>query len=330
MISVSNLYKSYGSVQALRGVNFQIDAGEIIGLLGPNGAGKTTIIKTLTGYLQPDEGEVLINGRSAIEDRLAVQTDIGYLPENAPLYTDLTVQSYLKMVAGIRQIPETEWTARISEAVYATGIAPYIARPINQLSKGYRQRVGLAQAILHKPRLLILDEPTVGLDPTQIVEIRSLIKRLAQNSTILFSTHILSEVEALCDRVIMVMQGEVKLDTRLSELANTNNAVLMLDHTLPTDEPDPVRTVLLADEAIETVQAMPNNGQTRYVIGGTVGADLTPKLYQLATAQGWAVRELRRDVQTLESVFNRIALGETALPTPIESETIPDELEELI
>jgi ABC-2 type transport system ATP-binding protein len=229
MIEVKDLTKCYGSVEALRGVSFHIAAGEIVGLLGPNGAGKTTIIKILTGYLQPDQGSVLIGDLDVLTHTQEVQAGIGYLPENAPLYPELSVQSYLKMMAELRQIPQEEQITSISEAVYAVSIQDYLTRPISELSKGYRQRLGLAQAILHKPRLLILDEPTVGLDPTQIVEIRKLIKRLARRSTVLFSTHILPEVEALCDRAIILMNGEVQADARLSELASSTSVILVLN-----------------------------------------------------------------------------------------------------
>ena len=228
MIEVSGLCKSYGRVLALQDVGFEIEQGEIVGLLGPNGAGKTTIIKILTGYLEPDAGTARIAGMDAASHRLETQALIGYLPENAPLYKELSTQAYLKMIAELRLIPEEEQRARISEAARATQIEDQMTRPIGHLSKGYRQRVGLAQAILSRPKLLILDEPTVGLDPTQIVEIRGLIQRLSASSTVLFSTHILSEVEALCDRVIILMNGEVRADARISELAQTSDAALTL------------------------------------------------------------------------------------------------------
>ncbi len=302
MIEVTELNKSYGSVQALKDVSFNIADGEIIGLLGPNGAGKTTIIKTLTGYLQPDSGQVMVDGLNVLTHTQEVQERIGYLPENAPLYPELSVQAYLKMMAGLRQVPEDEMQARVSEAVLAAGLADHLTRPIGQLSKGYRQRVGLAQAILHRPRLLILDEPTVGLDPTQIVEIRNLILRLAQHSTILFSTHILSEVEALCNRVIILMRGEIKVDAQLADLAGTNRSILVLDE----ETADTVQT-LAALTGVEQVEQLPaENGHVAYRIQGTEGADLPPVIYRAATKHGWPLRELRRDVQTLETVFSQL------------------------
>lgn len=305
MIDVTHLHKSYGQVHALRDVTFQIAPGEIIGLLGPNGAGKTTIIKILTGCLQPDEGDVIVDGIDVLEQPHAVQSRIGYLPESAPLYPELSVQDYLLMIAELRQIPPEDVLPHVSEAVYATGLQDYLTRPIGHLSKGFRQRVGLAQAILHKPRLLILDEPTVGLDPTQIVEIRGLIRRLAQRSTVLFSTHILPEVEALCDRVLMLFHGEMKLDSRLSELAQTNDALLTLDGRSPH-----VESALTNLDGVTEVTALAStDGRAAYRISGQPNADLCPAVYQLAARQGWPVREIRPDSQTLESVFNVLAMS---------------------
>lgn len=303
MIHVENLTKSYGDVEALRGVSFDIQAGEIVGLLGPNGAGKTTMIKTLTGYIQPGGGTVEIDGLDVLTHTRTIQASIGYLPENAPLYPELSVQAYLKMMADLRQIPAEEQIAAISEAVYATGLVDYLTRPIAQLSKGYRQRVGLAQAILHKPKLLILDEPTVGLDPTQIVEIRNLIRRLSKHSTILFSTHILPEVEALCDRVIILMNGEIRADARLADMATTTDAILVLQEDV-ADLSQQVQG-LNGVKALEATRSL--DGYPAYRITGHTEADICPILYDLARQQNWPLRELRRDVQTLETVFNELA-----------------------
>lgn len=305
MIEVRELTKAYGHLQALNGVSFNVADGEIVGLLGPNGAGKTTIIKILTGYLQPDEGSVEVDGIDVLTQTQAAQARIGYLPENAPIYPELSVQAYLKLMADLRQIPAAEQQARLSEAIHATGLAERLTQPIGQLSKGFRQRVGLAQAILHRPRLLILDEPTVGLDPTQIVEIRSLIRRLSEHSTILFSTHILTEVEALCDRAIILMNGAIRADARLSELASSTDAILVLDKKV-----DAAVGALKGLAGVQQVDPQPvANGHMSYRVIGKDNVDLCPAIYKLATEQHWPLRELRSDRQTLESVFSKLATG---------------------
>ncbi len=301
MIDITDVSKSYGPIQALKDVSFHVDAGEVIGLLGPNGAGKTTMMKILTGYLQPDSGQVIVDGLDVLTDTLEVQKRIGYLPENAPLYPELSVQSYLKMIADLRQIPEEDQPALLSEAVRATDLADHLTRPIGQLSKGYRQRVGLAQAILHQPKLLILDEPTIGLDPTQIVEVRRLIRRLASNSTVFLSTHILSEVEATCDRVIILLNGEVKADARLTELSATTDVVLVLGE----DVPNVIRD-LKALPGVKSVEVTNTPDGRQYRIRGADSGDIRPAIYELAREKNWPLRELRRDVRTLETVFNEL------------------------
>jgi ABC-2 type transport system ATP-binding protein len=306
MIEVKNISKSYDGIEALRNASYKIAKGEIVGLLGPNGAGKTTMIKILTGYLQPDEGDAAIDGIDVLEKPQEVQARIGYLPESAPLYPELSVQSYLEMMADLRQIPETEKADRMREAIEAAGLQEYIVRPIGQLSKGLRQRVGLAQAILHRPPILILDEPTIGLDPTQMVEVRSLIRHLAKESTILFSTHILSEVEALCDRVIILINGEIRADARLSELAATSNVVLVLEKRVKG-----VQESLRGLADVRDLEVTRNqDGYTQYYIqsqSGKKGADLCPAIFELARQEDWPLRELRPDRQTLETVFNELA-----------------------
>ena len=302
MITVTDLSKSYGSIQALQGVSFHVDAGEIIGLLGPNGAGKTTMMKILTGYLQPSGGTAQVDGLDVLTQALEVQQRIGYLPENAPLYPELTVQEYLKMVADLRQIPEAEQPARLSEAIRATGLEDHLTRPIGQLSKGFRQRVGLAQAIMHKPKVLILDEATIGLDPTQIVEVRNLIRSLAGNSTVLLSTHILSEVEAICDRVIILLNGEVRADARLADLEATTDVILVLEEGALDASAD-----LQALEGVRSVERTPAPDGLIYRVQTTDSADLRPAIYALARQEGWPLKELRRDLRTLETVFSELA-----------------------
>jgi ABC-2 type transport system ATP-binding protein len=303
MIEVAELTKAFGPIEALAGITFNVAAGEIVGLLGPNGAGKSTTIRILTGYLQPDNGEVKVDGLDVLTHPRQVQARLGYLPENAPLYPELSVQAYLRLIADLRQIPREEQPARLSEAIYATGLTEHLTRPIGQLSKGFRQRVGLAQAILHQPKLLILDEPTIGLDPTQIVEIRHLIKRLARRSTILFSSHILSEVEAVCDRVIILMNGQVKADARLADLAATASAILVLQ-----EETNGLIGSLRGLTGVREIEPLRTvDGYPGYRVTGHEQTDLCPAIYTLARQENWPVRELRRDVRTLETVFNELA-----------------------
>jgi gliding motility-associated transport system ATP-binding protein len=319
MIKAVQLSKSYGPIEALRDVSFEIAAGEIVGLLGPNGAGKTTVLKILTGYLQPDEGSVEVDGLDVLSCPGDVQARIGYLAENAPLYPDLSVQSYLKLMADLRRIPRDQQTQCISEAVYATGLVDQLARPIGELSKGFRQRVGLAQAILHRPKLLILDEPTVGLDPTQIVEIRHLIRRLADRpadgdglrSTVLFSTHILSEVEALCDRAIILINGQVKTDARLADLEVTADAILVLGIKADAESRalcGRIERSLRTMNGVRGIEPIRTpDGYPAYRVLGMDDVDLCPAIYDLARSGDWPLRELRRDARTLETVFNQLA-----------------------
>jgi ABC-2 type transport system ATP-binding protein len=299
MIDVKDLTKSYGPVEALRGVSFHVGAGEIIGLLGPNGAGKTTMMKILTGYLQSSSGTAQVDGLDVLTDSLEVQKRIGYLPENAPLYPELSVQNYLKMIADLRQIAADEQPRRLSAAIRATNLEDHLTRPIGHLSKGYRQRVGLAQAILHQPKLLIMDEPTIGLDPTQIVEVRNLIRSLARESTVLLSTHILSEVEAICDRVIILLNGEIKADAHLADLEASTDVILVLQDGAPNASAD-----LRALKGVRAVKAMTTTDGPAYHVQAGDKRDLRPAIYNLAREKQWPLKELRRDVRNLETVFN--------------------------
>lgn len=310
MITVENVAKSYGQVEALRGISFEVGKGEIVGLLGPNGAGKTTAMKILTGYLQPTSGRALVGGTDVVDDPLTVQGQVGYLPENAPLYLDLSVQDYLSLMADFRGIPLDRRQACLSEAVHDTGLAEHLTRPIGVLSKGYRQRVCLAQAILHRPPVLILDEPTNGLDPTQIVEIRGLIHRLADDATVMISTHILPEVEATCHRAIIIMGGQIRADARLSELRSTASAVASIEAN-----GDDVKTSLMTLPGVERVEREPGRteapgkerGYCSWRVMGSKDADLPPLIYDTAKGRGWRLRELRPEVRTLESVFRELA-----------------------
>ncbi len=305
MIEIRQLSKSYDEITALNEVSFDIGKGEIVGLLGPNGAGKTTLIKIMTGYLHPDGGSAQINGRNVMEETLTVQQGIGYLPENAPVYPELTVQAYLSLMAELHKISPADQGRSILDAVKATGLADRLTQRIGTLSKGYRQRVGIAQAIMHKPALLIFDEPTVGLDPTQIVEIRSLIRTLAQNSTILFSTHILAEVEALCDRVLILLNGELRADSVMEELRDTNGVILVLKSDVPRLKP-----ILAQIPTVQTVTRQTTEGTgLRYRIEGERPDELSSVIYQTSREHGWPVREIYNEVTTLESRFNALAMA---------------------
>jgi len=303
MITVDKLSKSYGPIQALRGISFEVGRGEIIGLLGPNGAGKTTTMKILTGYLQPTEGTARVAGIDVVADPIGARANIGYLPENAPLYLDMAVQEYLQMMADLRQIPEAQRLRLISEAVYATGLEQHLVRPIGDLSKGYRQRVGLAQAIMHKPKVLILDEPTNGLDPTQIIEIRDLIRRIAETATVVVSTHILSEVEATAHRAIIIMNGHIKADAKLEDLRSTTTARVSVEKGASD-----VQAALAAIPGVSGVAADgPAHGWSGWRVTSSKDLELCPLIYDVARARGWRLGELRQERRTLESVFRELA-----------------------
>lgn len=303
LIEVRDLTKNYGSVRALRGVSFSIEKGEIIGLLGPNGAGKTTTMKILTGYLQPTEGSANVAGHDVVEDPIAVQSALGYLPENAPLYPDMAVQEYLLMMAELRGLDGSNLRSLFSEAVYATGLEKHLTQSIGNLSKGYRQRVCLAQAILHKPAVLILDEPTNGLDPTQILEIRALIQRLAESATVIMSTHILSEVEATCHRAIIMMDGQIRADNRLDELTASSSAVVGINA-----EATGVESALAQIAGISTVQAEGTRGGFQHFrVTGDKNLAICPLIFDIAKDKAWRLSELRPETRTLESVFRELA-----------------------
>jgi len=307
-ISVKGLAKAYGAIQALAGVGLSVAPGEVIGLLGPNGAGKTTLMKILTGYLEPDAGDVQIHGIDMLADPIAAQRKIGYLPENAPLYGEMLVQEYVEMMAALRGVPVERRRARTIEVIRATGLADRVVQPIRTLSKGLRQRVGLAQAIVHEPEVLILDEPTTGLDPAQIVEIRELIKRLAAKATVVLSTHILSEVEATCERVVIIMNGRLCADDKLADLRSSNAAMIAVDA-----KPDDVKAVLgKVDGVIAVEPAGVTGALQRWRVTSKAKDDVCVALFDAVRATTWKVGELRPDPKTLERVFRDLAAREGA------------------
>ncbi len=303
IIEVEGLSKNYGPVKALNGISFSVNKGEIIGLLGPNGAGKTTTMKILSGYLQPTEGQATVAGHNVVQDPISVQKALGYLPESAPTYADMLVQEYLQMIAELRGISNAQQRSLLSQAIYGTGLENHLTKPIGDLSKGYKQRVGIAQAILHQPEVLILDEPTNGLDPTQIVEIRALIKRLAENSTVIVSTHILSEVEATCHRAIIIMEGQIRADAKLSDLTSSDDAIVAIN-----SDASNVLDQLKALKGVQTAQEESQaDGFTKYRLSADRDSNLCPIIFDTAKAQGWRLAELRQESKTLESVFRDLA-----------------------
>ena len=316
-IAVRDLTKRYGSEKAVDNISFDVRTGEILGFLGPNGAGKTTTMKIITCYLPPTTGSVLVDGLNIAERSLEVRRKIGYLPEHNPLYLDMNVIEYLTYAGDLHGLDAATLRARMREMVELCGIGEVRHKDIGELSKGYRQRVGLAQAMIHDPQVLILDEPTSGLDPNQIVEIRSLIRQLGRQKTVIFSTHILSEVQATCDRVVIINEGRIVADGTPGQLQTqfrgAETIVLELRTTTanPMTELHPKLASLLN---VEAVTYAPGDGDThRFVLQTAKGSDLRESVFRLAVQEGWVVLELSRRVTSLEEVFHRLTRAEEAV-----------------
>jgi len=303
MIEVRDLHMHYGETHALRGVGFSIAGGQVVGLLGPNGAGKTTTMKILVGYLVPTSGTARVDGHEVTENPLEVQRRIGYLPENAPLYHDMLVQEYLAFMADVRGLDGPTRRRRLETVVGECAIGEVLTRPIGHLSKGYRQRVGLAAALLHDPPILILDEPTGGLDPNQIVEVRELIRRMGRTKTVILSTHILPEVEATCDRAVILLDGRVRADGLLGELTRSRVHVV----TLKCDDAGRARAVLERVPPVTRVEARASSdGFTTFRLHLSEEREIGEALAEVARREGYALRELRRDDRSLEQVFREL------------------------
>jgi ABC-2 type transport system ATP-binding protein len=304
MIEVRDLAKYYGSVKAVDGVTFRADSGEIVGLLGPNGAGKTTIMKILTCYHFPSGGKALVSGIDVEEDPIEVKKRIGYLPESAPLYQDLTPEEYLDFMADARGLSGDRKKERIAYAVAECGLAEVFTRPIEQLSKGYRQRVGLAQAILHDPEILILDEPTTGLDPNQILEIRSLIKRLGKEKLVILSTHILQEVEAICGRVLILNQGRIAAQGTAEDIAGSIKGDAVFDVLVKGRDSVGASDLVIPGFALRTSEAA-GAKTVRLEITGPREAD-GEAVFDWAVGRGLKLLELTKRKKTLEDIFVKL------------------------
>lgn len=301
MIKIDNLHRAYGDFVAVDNVSFSIEKGEIVGLLGHNGAGKTTIMKMISGYLEPDSGRIEIDGLDIAAQRNNVQQQIGYLPEALPVYPEMIVADYLDYAAELKGLTGDAARMEIRHAIKATDISAKLLAPISTLSRGYKQRVGVAQAILGKPRVLILDEPTNGLDPTQTQQMRELIREIAQDATVILSTHIMQEVDALCDRALIMRAGQLALDASLSELRNSNRLIVRSNITL-----EDATALILQQTGVEDVR---QESENHFSIAISNEGNIQETTHLIASAlisNGHAVYELKHVQRDLESVFREV------------------------
>lgn len=311
MISVEGVSKRYGHVTAVDQLSFSVARGEVVGFLGPNGAGKTTTMRMITGTLQPDEGSVRLDGTSVSDHPMAAKRRIGYLPESNPLYDELIVAEYLDYVAELRGLSPEETRSGVSLAVEETDISDVFYRPIGECSKGYRQRIGMAAAILHRPEVLILDEPTEGLDPNQRVEIRKLVSSLGRERTVLLSTHVMQEVEATCSRLVILSRGKLAADGSVQDLLTSRTGaaryVVEADGQGVVDE-------LASLPGVSGHTAEQAHGRTRVHLDASGDVELRPQIFAMARDRGWTLWELHRERASLEQVFRDLT-AEARVPT---------------
>ena len=293
-ITVENVSKVYGEQKALDTISFTIGSGEIVGFLGPNGAGKSTMMKILTTYISQTDGVVGVNGHNVATEPMLVKQSVGYLPEHNPLYLDMYVKEYIQFSGQIHKVAKT----RVNEVISQVGLTPEAHKKISELSKGYRQRVGLAVALLHDPEVLILDEPTTGLDPNQLVEIRSLIKEIGKTKTVLFSTHIMQEVEAVCDRVIIINKGIIVIDQKLNELKNNEAQLIEVEFDLRVEEQ-------LINQIPKLIKAI-NLHDTVWQLTFNSSKDMRPAIFDFAHDNGLKLLQSQQKNQDLESLFRSL------------------------
>ncbi len=296
-IKVENVSKYYGDQAALKEVSFEVNKGEVVGFLGPNGAGKSTMMKIITTYIPSDEGNVYVSGIDVNEKALEVRKRVGYLPESNPLYPEMYIREYLRFVAGMYKIKNRK--ERVEEMIRLVGLTPESHKKIGQLSKGYKQRVGLAQAMLHDPEVLILDEPTSGLDPNQLEDIRELIRKIGKEKSVLLSTHIMQEVEAICNRVVIIKKGEIVADDEMVELkaeADMETFFFHVDGKLNQD-------LLKELDGVEKVRGV---GPGQYLVSGKKDSGIAGSLSKLASKEDLTIQELRKEEKRLEDVFKSL------------------------
>lgn len=301
-IKVNNITKLYGAQKALNNVSFEVNSGEIVGFLGPNGAGKSTMMKILTCFIPPSNGTAIVCGHDIAEQSIEVRKRVGYLAEHNPLYLDMYVKEYLEFIAGLHpdKIVRTDIAARVKKMIEITGLQVEQKKKIGALSKGYRQRVGLAQALIHDPQVLILDEPTTGLDPNQLAEIRSLIKEVGREKTVMLSTHIMQEVEAICDRVIIINKGEIVADDKTENIQKTkgNKQIITVEFDKQTSA-DSLKT-------IAGITAAKNIKEHTWQLTADSEKDVRPEIFQYAVQNNLAVLTLNKEEQRLEDVFKEL------------------------
>ena len=295
-IIVNSVSKSYKSQKALNNISFSADKGQIIGFLGPNGAGKSTMMKILTGYTKPNSGEVFVDEIDVLKNPIAAQKVIGYLPEHNPLYTEMYVREYLQFHAAIYKVAKSQ----IEDCIEKVGLTLEVNKKIHQLSKGYQQRVGIAAAILHNPKVLILDEPTTGLDPNQIIEIRALIQELGKNKTVLFSTHIMQEVEAVCDRVIIIKKGQILVDKKLEELQDSKQQIIEVTFNTFLDEG--------IFQKLSNLSSVKNTLDNNWQLTFSSDEDVRSKIFDLAQENNLKILGLTTQNKNLETFFREVTI----------------------
>jgi len=308
VIEIRNLVKHYGDVKAVEDVSFSVKNGEILGFLGPNGAGKTTTLKVITGYLSPTSGNVFVDDLNVLDDSMEIRRMIGYLPEMNPLYHDMQVYDFLEFVARAREIDKNHFRSRLNDVIELCGLKGVVHKNINELSKGYCQRTGLAQAIIHDPKILILDEPTSGLDPNQIAEIRRLIRNLGKEKTVIISSHILQEMQATADRMIIINKGEIVANGTVDELMSDFKGKTRLTLELKNATEESVRKVQSFQDSILLTQYEVKGDSVTAVLEYPNKVDPREEIFRYAVKNKWTVLEMSRHKTSLEEVFRTLTI----------------------
>ncbi len=311
LLALDGVSKRFGGITAVDQVSFQVDRGQVVGFLGPNGAGKSTTMRMITQFIEPDTGSIKLDGVPLDDAGREAKRRLGYLPENNPLYIEMLVSEYLDFVGRLRELPVAERRSAVDEAVAGTGLEPVFHRPIGELSKGFRQRVGLAAAILHRPDLLILDEPTEGLDPNQRVEIRHLISNLGRERTVLLSTHVLPEVQFTCSRLLIISQGRIVADGPVDQLIARAKGASRIGVEAAGEAIAGRLAALPGVASVEPHES--SNGRERVIVTAAGAEDLRPRIFELAKAERWTLYELHQEAGSLEDLFRELTIQQEAV-----------------